>query len=225
MVNQVDPEDATRSAPRIPIADFPRLPDRGQGYWSEPWLGVCVVSGLSAVLVAITHGVSVSRLSEASPEDDMTQTKTVLALIWAEAITAVLATLFILFAGAGVIKRSPDTCYPMPPEVEERLRSRGMSGSSGTTEGMDNIRGYSQRGMPNGSYCVRCLVWRKQDEKAHHCCVCQRCVTGFDHHCGVFGRCIVRGNMPCFCYVIAMMFAGMVTLMVAVASGDEPGVR
>lgn len=210
---QVDPEDATRSTPRIPISDFPRLPDRGQGYWSEPWLGVCIVSGLSAALVAVTHGVSVSRLSEASPEDDMTLTKTLLALIWAEAVTAALATLFILFAGAGVIKRSPGTCYPMPSEVEERLLCSG-----GTTEGMDNIKGYSQRGMPHGSYCVRCLVWRKQEENAHHCCICQRCVTGFDHHCGVFGRCIVRGNMPFFVYVISMMFAGMVTLMVAVVS-------
>lgn len=219
MVHQADPEDATRSAHRIPIADFPRLPGRGPGYWSEPWLGVCIVSGLSAALVAITHGVGASRLAEAGPGEDVTVTKTLLALIWAEAVAAVLATMFIQFAGAGVIKRTPDTCYPMPPEVEERL-----SRSGGTTEGMDNIRGHSHRGLPNGSYCVRCLVWRKQDENAHHCCVCQRCVKGFDHHCGVFGRCIVRGNMPCFVCLIGMLFAGMVTMTVVVVSGDGPAI-
>jgi len=216
MMHQGDAEDAAASsAPRIPIADFPRLPDRGQGFWSEPWFGACIVSVLSAVLVAITHAVNSSRLADAGPEDDMTFTKTLLGLIWAEAVTAVLGTLYIVFAGAGVIKRSPNTCYPMPPEVEERLRRRE------TTEGMENIKGNSQRGMPDGTYCVRCLVWRKQDQKAHHCNTCQRCVTGFDHHCGVFGRCIVLGNMPCFMYVIGMLFAGMVTLMVSVASGGN----
>ncbi|CAK0845259.1 unnamed protein product, partial [Prorocentrum cordatum] len=155
---QVDPEDAARSASsRIPIAEFPRLPDRGQGFWSEPWFGACIVSVLSAVLVSITHAVNSSRISEAGPEDDTTLTKTLLGLIWAEAVTAVLATLYIVFAGAGVIKRSPDTCYPMPVEVEERLRRRE------TTEGMENIKGNSQRGLPDGTYCVRCLVWRQKD--------------------------------------------------------------
>lgn len=170
-------------------------------------------------LLGAMLGKCLGQIADSGGLDGVTQRmKALLALIWAEAAAAVLSTLYILFAGAGVIKRRPSTCYPIPPEVEELL----CSGQ--TTEGLDNIKGNGRTGMLNGSYCVRCLVWRLEDQKAHHCNTCQRCVTGFDHHCGVFGRCIVAGNMMCFLCLIIMLFAGGITVLIAVASDDDSGI-
>mmetsp|Transcript_14498 Transcript_14498/g.40492 ORF Transcript_14498/g.40492 Transcript_14498/m.40492 type:complete len:228 (-) Transcript_14498:123-806(-) len=196
---------------------LPPLPRRGSGYWSEPMMGICIVGVLSAMLVSVTQGMSMAGTGQVGgPQVAQVRTGSVI-LIWAEALTAVLCTLFLLFAGAGVILRSPATCYPIPDEVQERL----IAGRN--LDGLKNIRG--EHGE---SYCVRCCLWRpsKEDGKVHHCNVCQRCVRGFDHHCGVFGRCIVRGNMPCFVVLIGMMFAGMVTAMVAVtaSAGVDTGV-
>merc|ERR1712107_858369 len=83
------------------------------------------------------------------------------------------------------------------------------------------------RGRNGASYCVRCLVWRRDNEhgRAHHCQICQRCYSGFDHHCGVFGRCIVARNMPCFVMNLAMIVAGILTTgmsMLATAPADAP---
>ena len=74
-----------------------------------------------------------------------------------------------------------------------------------------------------GSYCTRCLVWRRNDEQAHHCSICQRCVTNFDHHCGVFGRCIAGdgfgGNMGYFKTIIGLGALGIVTALASVMLG------
>lgn len=120
----------------------------------------------------------------------------------------------------GVVKRSPETCFPLPDAVAERLHN-GHS-----LEGMANII------EGNHVYCIRCLVWRPeadppdacsqccedaddQSEATHHCATCQRCVTNFDHHCGVFGRCIAgtrcSGNMLYFNVIILMAVAGFIT--------------
>ncbi|CAE8710834.1 unnamed protein product, partial [Polarella glacialis] len=162
---------------------------------------------LCAILVAVTQGVT------NGPDAEATQLGQIaVILIWAEASIAILSTLYLLFGDAGVIKRTEESCYPIPSEVEQRIRALQ------SLDSLKNIPG-PQGDIRHGSYCVRCLVWRSKDAgKVHHCNVCQRCVTGFDHHCGVFGRCIVRNNMPCFLATIGMMFAGMITAMLAVMS-------
>merc|ERR1719422_1782558 len=168
------------------------------------------------MLICVVHGVN----TVAGDRKGVDTISIMGTLIIAEAVVAVLCTSYLLFAGAGVVRRSTSTCYPIPAEVESRLKE-GLN-----LDGMKNVPGPSGS-RSRGTYCVRCLVWRppKEDGKVHHCQVCQRCVRGFDHHCGVFGRCIVRGNMPCFFTLIAMMFAGMGTTMVAVTAsvGSEPG--
>jgi hypothetical protein len=283
---------------RIPIVNLPALPGRDAGYYTEPCCGICVVLVLSLLLSLLVSSVHSAVVDDdrASSDDKYVANICVLA-IFAEAGTAVLMTLYLLLAGAGVIRRSPKTCYPMPPQVEELLRNDPQGGSldslkdnipwkedkefkvdidnkierdlgiqwdsqtlrinkvvtgghvqqwnethqQGAMKPGDYIVGVNGRkdvqgivnecnqnqrlelvfkrvqehrpDMPEGSYCVRCLVWRPHD--AHHCRTCGRCVAGFDHHCGVFGRCIVQGNMPCFSMLIGMLFAGPITAMIA----------
>jgi len=197
-------------AREFPISRLPPLQTRSEEYFAEPWGGICTVGIMSAVLVWMTVGVSTT-----GPAAHTSLAHLMVTLIWIWAAIAALCTAFILFGNAGVVKRSHETCYPIPHEVAERL----ISGKS--LESRHNIND------PNGSgrvYCVRCLVWRPEREqggKSHHCSTCQRCVTGFDHHCGVFGRCIVDGNMPCFVGVISMMFAGWMTTAFAFFSGAD----
>eukprot|EP00932_Pfiesteria_piscicida_P004335 SRR837773.14239.p1 GENE.SRR837773.14239~~SRR837773.14239.p1 ORF type:complete len:207 (+),score=7.71 SRR837773.14239:74-622(+) len=181
-------------------------------------MGICIVTVLSAMLVSVTQGLaSVSAEVVGEKQGQMSHLRDLTVfLIWGEAIIATLCTLFLLFGQAGVISRSPKTCYPVPQEVLERLDARR------SLDGLKNVRGDDGR-----TYCVRCCLWRppRQDGRVHHCQVCQRCVRGFDHHCGVFGRCIVRDNMPCFITLIGMMFAGMATAMVAVIAGSNSQVQ
>jgi hypothetical protein len=174
-------------------------------------LGICVVGALSLLLNGITYSVT----AVAAPGHEFTQNLVRFA-ITAEAITAASCVLFLLkFENAGEIKRSAETCYPIPAEVERRLRD----GTSLT--GLGNIPRV-EGSTAHGTYCVRCLVWRPgKDQKPHHCNTCQRCVVGFDHHCGVFGRCIVNGNMVCFFTLIGMLFAGMCTAMIAVTTSQS----
>ena len=139
-----------------------------------------------------------------------------------------------MFDDPGVVRRSSSNCFPLPPEVEERLR---------TGQPIDPLRNVVVNGR---QFCVRCCVWREETTTptrfvgvsgTHHCeaaCrsrphrpadaahdpadaghTCQRCVRDFDHHCGVFGRCIagsgMRGNMKYFKLIIASGIAGLFT--------------
>ncbi|CAK0808999.1 unnamed protein product [Prorocentrum cordatum] len=209
----------SESARVIAIKDLPGLQARGQDYYSQPFCGICVVGVLIALFVSCTR----SAVADSAGGYDWTLPNACVVAVFAEAGIAVFMVLYILFAGAGEIRRSPGTCYPIPPEVDQRLR-RGES-----LQDMENVQANTERadhaGMPDGTYCVRCLVWRPNvGRKAHHCRTCGRCVVGFDHHCDVFGRCIVQGNMLCFNGLISMMVAGIVTTMLAVIA-SAPGVE
>eukprot|EP01065_Artemidia_motanka_P024129 TRINITY_DN2875_c0_g2_i1.p2 TRINITY_DN2875_c0_g2~~TRINITY_DN2875_c0_g2_i1.p2 ORF type:complete len:212 (+),score=44.78 TRINITY_DN2875_c0_g2_i1:360-995(+) len=211
MAKTLPAEDAT-----IPIRLLPPLKKRSGDYYQEPFVSVVTVGAYSACLLGGVHlCVYLGGL-------EGTARAAALGMMWVWFGLAVVCSLGVLFGPNGEIKRSPETCYPIPQAVRDKL----IKGES--LDGMSNIPG-----AEGGSYCVRCLVWRPPDgpaaglwkDRAHHCSVCQRCVTGFDHHCGVFGRCITKTNMPCFAAINAVwcfaMFTGAVFLIMAVASWSD----
>lgn len=217
------PSEAGSQGPSIPIDRLPDLPARGGLYWSQPVTALAVVGGLSALLCVSTRGVA---LADELPYVQLRRWLLPLIYLWAG--IAVAGTLFVVFAGASEIQRSEATCYPIPDEVEARLRT------GETLHLRDNIKG-PVGSRTHGTYCVRCLVWRPPSRdpvtsvqsKNHHCSICQRCVVGFDHHCDFFGRCIVDGNMTCFGATIGMLWAGLITSGIAFfiwagAAEDDP---
>jgi hypothetical protein len=205
------------------LADLPPLPepDRRSQRWQAAG-GTALVVGIVVVLVGLTHGVGLT-VGEL-PRDAWWAC---LVLIYTEAGVALLCLLMILLGDPGIIRRNEQTCFPLPDAVREKL-ARGES-----LEGMGNIEDGED------SFCVRCLVWRRQPDhrsdwfaqpwqrgpkRAHHCRTCGRCVASFDHHCGVFGRCIAgnvcfSGNMPYFCTIFACSWAGGMTCAGAVLVG------
>lgn len=205
-------EDVLTADEAIPLRELPPLPKRACGYWTEPILGLCVTLGLCFIFVRLVY-IGAERPGPNS--GGMLRLATV--LIWAEVALALSSVGYLLVGEAGVIHRSVRTCYPMPPEVEERLRMPGGHASRDLAR-MQNLLGPAHSAT-HGSYCVRCLVWRPpgQSKKVqpHHCKTCQRCVKDFDHHCGVFGRCIVKGNMSCFSLLIGLVPAAFATAFIA----------
>ncbi|CAK0870346.1 unnamed protein product [Prorocentrum cordatum] len=227
---RADPESALPPAPdRIPVEELPALPARDAGYYTEPCCGICIVLVLSILFSLVVTSVRSAVVDDERASSDEKYIANVCVMaVFAEASTAVLMLLYLLFASSGVIRRSPKTCYPIPPTVEDLLR-RGESLEALQSHGEGgNIKGEALKkdrpDMPDGSYCVRCLVWRPNAADVHHCRTCGRCVVGFDHHCGVLGRCIVRRNMPCFSTLVVMLFAGPVTAMVAMQV-SSPGIE
>eukprot|EP00927_Polykrikos_kofoidii_P076352 TRINITY_DN7333_c0_g1_i1.p1 TRINITY_DN7333_c0_g1~~TRINITY_DN7333_c0_g1_i1.p1 ORF type:complete len:222 (+),score=29.52 TRINITY_DN7333_c0_g1_i1:189-854(+) len=200
-------DEAGVTAEEFPLKSLPPLPDRGNGYHSEPIVGTCLVLGICAVLI----GLCVHTAIQTKGVVNYSKVTVAMVLLWS--CVAVSCILHLMFGDPpDEIKRSHATCYPMPVEVVERLRS------GRTTP----LPGGNFEGPPNsttlGSYCVRCLVWRPplktEAGRAHHCNVCQRCVVGFDHHCNLFGRCITRGNLPTFYLLVAMLPIGVLTALV-----------
>ena len=56
-------------------------------------------------------------------------------LLFAEATLAIIFLLGLMWGDPGVVKRSPETCYPMPEVVSERLRNgRTLDGVGNVTE-------------------------------------------------------------------------------------------
>ena len=186
--------------------------------------GMFTVLYTIAICVGLTHGVGlqVGRITGAA-------WWVFLALIYTMAATALLCLFGLLCGDPGVVRRSEETCFPIPEEVQCRLKD-----GASTHEGLSNIVDGDR------TYCVRCLVWRNRAEPSggvssllgtkvcahaqpHHCRTCNRCVRSFDHHCGVFGRCIagrgMRGNMKYFVLIIVMGYGGVFVTFITVAAG------
>lgn len=201
----------------FPIKKLPPLPARSEAYRSEPCTGVGLVLSFACVLTLMIYLSVVSGSTELPTVVATVCVRLTLTLV----MIALISLLFLLFGGAGEIRRSNATCYPIPDEVVKRLRR------SESMKGLKNFTG-PEGSATLGSYCVRCLVWRPpntEKQQNHHCLTCQRCYRGFDHHCGVFGRCIVSANLVCFWSLIGMLLTGLVVTGATVFAANSSSER
>ena len=140
------------------IHSLPPLPERH--IWTmrrESAVGCTLVLILVSLLVSLTQGVALAP-GAAAPRGLIWAA---LVLIYTEAAVALVCLLGLLFGNPGELKRSPQTCFPMPEPVADRL-SRGES-----LDGLANVssdgRTYceplpgldSQAGQAEGAQRVR----------------------------------------------------------------------
>jgi len=175
--------------------------------------GLCTVITAVLLSVFLTHYISLTLIlpsvhdgssagdfeSDEGIEDGLASSpykvgRTVfLALIYTESALALACMVGILYADPCVVKRSEETCNPLPLVVESWL----LSGGESTTTTPYRPRGLERyvQGPDRRIYCTKCLLWRstKKGVSNFHCAICQRCCAYHDHHCNVFGRCIA-GN-------------------------------
>ena len=175
---------------------------------SQACTGVFVVTFITGLLVALPHGVGATA-PRALPIFAAWDAPTIgFMCLYIEAFLAMVCLIGILFGDPGALKRSPSSCFPLPPSISDKLRAKQSLAH------LDNI-------YTNGQiFCVRCCIWRPEShgtraDATHHCSICQRCVVDFDHHCGVFGRCIAgkgwRGNMGYFKGILLLAILGLIT--------------
>ena len=127
--------------------------------------------------------------------------------LWSEAAAILTFFLGFLWCDPGAVRRSPETCFPQPLHVATRL-CEGLT--------LDGIKNVTEDGRV---FCVRCLLWRPDSARTHHCSTCKRCVVDFDHHCVVYGRCVAggwrRGNLGFFRGLCLLTALGLSTFVAA----------
>jgi hypothetical protein len=191
------------------------------------------------LIISVTQGVTLT-IGELPPAAWWT----VLVVTYTEAVIALLCLTGLVYGDPGVVQRTPENCFPLPPEIEYALRN---------PEAYENLPPQTIQ-MANGDiFCVRCMVWRRKQQpppqngpatassssrsgdassshrlcctptRVIHCYICNRCVRDFDHHCVVFGRCIagvgMAGNMKYFMTLLVIGgTAGLISSLSLVAS-------
>jgi hypothetical protein len=193
--------------------------------------GAALVNILILSFVGLTHGVALTAVG--GFEKESTFWWTFLVLIYTCALTALLSLVGLFCTDPGVVQRSAETCFPIPApadvwiasHVKQRERQEDNDSKVDDSNRLRPTELYIASPDGNGdSYCVRCLVWRRNSNAAggikyFHCTTCQRCVRHFDHHCSIFGRCIAgkglhTGNIKYFYAIIASgMFAYFITVI------------
>ena len=206
----------TRPPARIEdVDDLPPLPSPDyQTRRAEACRGCTLVFSVTGVLVGLPHVVR-SR----APPDAVGPPLAAQICLYAVALAGLGCLCRLLCGDPGSLKRSDDTCFPLPAAVEKRLSARK------SLDGLQNVRTSSGR-----VYCIRCCIWRpaSRDELVHHCSVCQRCVRLHDHHCGVFGRCIAgsaatpwRGTMGVYYGLWVCLVLGLAASVTASVMGAQ----
>jgi hypothetical protein len=141
---------------RIPLESLPPLPAPKYGTIRRETVGgASVVMLLIVVLVGLTNGVALTAVGTVPP--DSPARVAFLALIYGEGLSAAICLLGILFVDPGFVPRSPETCYPLPPQVEAWVRSLmdQKNADDATAAGGDskeNVDGGGQAVVENRDY-------------------------------------------------------------------------
>jgi hypothetical protein len=193
------------------IARFPPLPTPKRDAKRREMIGgATLVTILILIFVGLTHGVA---LTAADAFDKFSPVwYTFLVLIYTDALIALICLAGLFLTDPGVVQRSPETCFPLPPQVETWIQAHLLKTE---LNGDIIVEPPSELYIPApeslDTFCVRCLVWRKANNsgtKYFHCSTCQRCVQHFDHHCSFFGRCIagkgLKGNYKYFVIIFGV---------------------
>eukprot|EP00747_Dinoflagellata_sp_TGD_P219096 gnl/TRDRNA2_/TRDRNA2_91266_c0_seq1.p1 gnl/TRDRNA2_/TRDRNA2_91266_c0~~gnl/TRDRNA2_/TRDRNA2_91266_c0_seq1.p1 ORF type:complete len:259 (+),score=37.95 gnl/TRDRNA2_/TRDRNA2_91266_c0_seq1:25-801(+) len=200
----VDINKAPSCSANWTIDQLPPAPER------DPWAQFEVsCQGVACVLAAIVGELYLlHQLSQTALEQLPFERRALMMLNGSLAIIAVVCVACIPWVDPGVIRRSPETCFPLPDAVSEKL----LKGNMVMANVVDG----------NMSFCVRCFVWRPHG--SHHCNECKTCVRDFDHHCDVFGRCIAgdgwfRGNLGIFRVLMSCLLVSVIEFLILLPVG------
>lgn len=243
----ISAEAANTSSPALVMTEtpaidqLPPLPSpRYRTQRNQSLCGIAIVLSIAGILVGLTQGIALT----IGFDRHSLPWWIFFVLIYSQAGFALVCLMAILWVNPGVVPRTAETCYPIPPEMATWLATR-----------QDQDRP-SELYLPSpdkdcrDTYCTRCLVWRRvpvdssvsKDDgdttpaipssdaaKYFHCNVCQRCVGHFDHHCDFFGRCIAGpvtfttkkggGNIKYFWGIIGVGATAYVTCLAAMLGG------
>ena len=158
--------------PLLPPPDLREIKRQTRG-------GIAIVLFIAAALISLTHGIALTLCFDR--EEDAVAWWTIFGLIYSQATLALVFLVGVLNVDPGIVHRSKENCFPLPPEIAAWLESYD--------EDLRPIEQYLQDQTPNkerDTYCTRCLIWRRQPTdvnqdvskyiRYYHCSICQRCV-------------------------------------------------